>query len=124
MTSHRDALRVLADALPAGAAVPVPREWLLELLDGAVASDLAPPALADLTCREVAGLLSRSDSTVRGWLDAGVLEGYRMRGREWRIPRAALARFQETEANRRPERSPSSTRRGKPADLSAWRHAS
>jgi hypothetical protein len=33
MTSELAAgLRSLAEALPAGAAVPVPREWLLELL--------------------------------------------------------------------------------------------
>jgi predicted DNA-binding transcriptional regulator AlpA len=39
-------LRALAEALPAGAALPVPREWLLELLAEPEAGPLpAPPVL-------------------------------------------------------------------------------
>jgi excisionase family DNA binding protein len=40
-------LRSLAEALPAGSAVPVPREWLLELLAGPpAATTTAQPTLA------------------------------------------------------------------------------
>ena len=46
MRSELLALRGLAEALPAGAAVPVPREWLLELLGapGAASGSVATPA--------------------------------------------------------------------------------
>ena len=66
MTSDlRLALRTLAAALPPGAAVPVPREHLLELLDspGLDAPTSAPiPIPADrlLTAREAAGRLGVS----------------------------------------------------------------
>lgn len=41
--TRRDALRELVEALPPGTAVPLPREWVLELLPPA-APDPAPPA--------------------------------------------------------------------------------
>lgn len=53
----RTALRVLASALPAGAAVPVPREQLLELLAVQEPARTSPPAAADerlLTVQEAA----------------------------------------------------------------------
>lgn len=45
MMGVRAHLRALAEALPVGAAVPVPREWLLELLD-ACRDGAGPPATA------------------------------------------------------------------------------
>lgn len=97
----RDALRHLAEALPKGSALPVPREWLLELLGPA--PDGPPPGqpAVDLTAGEVAGLLSRKEVTVRGWCAAGLLPGaYRLLGREWRIPRASLADLPQATARR------------------------
>jgi hypothetical protein len=92
-------LRTLAAALPPRASVPVPREWLLDLLDAA-----GPGALAeahegpDPTIAEVAARYGRSPSTVRGWILKGVLTGtYKFQGRETRIPRAALATFEATQ---------------------------
>jgi hypothetical protein len=80
-------LRQLAEALPPGAAVSLPREWLLEELRlggsgiGAV----------DLTVVEAGQLLGRRPSTVRGMCAARQLEGaYRLHGREWRVPRSSV----------------------------------
>jgi excisionase family DNA binding protein len=120
-------LRTLASALPPGQAVPVPREWLLELLDGMPAA--APvrdlPAGMDLTCRQLADMLGRDGSTVRGWVSRGDFPGaYRLHGREWRIPADALHVWQEAQrlgqdpAGVRP---PSVGR--KPLPLSSWREA-
>ncbi len=59
------ALRMLADALPDGTAVPVPREWLLALLDAQEVTPLpvaveATPEAEDrlLTVQEAAEALS------------------------------------------------------------------
>lgn len=42
MTDPRPHLRALAEALPAGSAVSVPREWLLELLAGPTYPETPP----------------------------------------------------------------------------------
>jgi excisionase family DNA binding protein len=115
-------LRSLAEALPAGTAVPVPREWLLELLGRGTPQPAPEPAgipAADLTVDEVAQRFGRHPSTVRGWISQRMLPGaYRFRGREWRVPAAALVAFEET------------SRRGTPVapvgrvpvvDISDWR---
>lgn len=106
----RDALRRLAEALPDGTAVPVPRAWLMELLEpatGAVnarirpagASELLPPM--DLTPEEAGAALHRSPVTIRAWCAASLLKGaYRLRGRQWRIPVKTLETFQATERAR------------------------
>jgi hypothetical protein len=105
-------LRALAEALPAGAPVTVtlPREALLELLGGAVAPEPTARAAVELhlTLDEAGAALHRSPVTLRGYCAAGLFKGaYRMRGRQWRIPRAALEAFQAAEqkaykANGRP----------------------
>jgi excisionase family DNA binding protein len=130
MSETRAHLRALAEALPAGSAVPVPREWLLELLDGTLAAgaDVGnPPTLtADLTCREAGTLLGRSASTVRTWLESGELEGYKQRAREWRITPGAIERFRELERARGATPAsapPKGGPRGRPVDLGAWRKA-
>lgn len=125
----RAGLHALADALPTGSAVPVPREWLLELLDSSSAA--CQPhyshAPADLTVADLAKRFGRQTSTLRGWLERGLFPGaYKfMGGREWRVPPAALAEF---EAKQRvgEVRRPGSPRRERsdPVDLSAWRRAS
>ena len=122
-------LRTLAEALPAGAAVPVPREWLLELLSASApfaASAVSIAAPADFTVTELAARFGRKPSTVRGWLDRELIPGaYRFHGREWRVPAAALAAF---EARQRPGEAatimaPRATRT-RAVDLGAWRSAS
>jgi hypothetical protein len=57
-------LRRLAEALPTGSAVPVPREWLLDLLGGCRMP--APEDLSvELTQRQAARLLNVSVSYLR-----------------------------------------------------------
>jgi hypothetical protein len=95
----RDALLRLAQALPDGTAVPVPVAWLCELLAGAETARTAPalPEM-DLTLEEAGVVLHRSPVTVRGWCNTGLIEGaYRLRHRQWRIPRGALRAFQAAE---------------------------
>lgn len=103
-------LRSIVDGLPEGGSATLPRHFLEELL--ATASTTG----ADLTVAQVAEHFGRSRSTVRSWLEAGVLRGYRLRGREWRVPTAAVAEFREAERQGgvRPNR------RGV-VDLGAWR---
>jgi hypothetical protein len=90
-------LRELAEALPVGAAVSVPREWLLELLEGAAPSPVPTNVqAADMTIADLALRFRRHASTIRGWLDKGAFAGaYKLRGREWRIPAESLAAFEE-----------------------------
>jgi len=100
----QEALRAYAQALPAGTALPVPRELVLELLGGGTSDQarIAPPS-TDLTVAEVAGQFGRSPATVRGWCVAGALPGaYHFRGKEWRIPPAALDAFVAEERKRTP----------------------
>jgi helix-turn-helix protein len=113
-------LRALAEALPAGAVVPVPRDWLLELLAAADASPAARPA--DPTVEEVATRYGRAPSTVRGWCEAGRFPGaYKLHDREWRIPAAGIEAFEVTERQR--ER-PAGHRGRRVQSLGDWRHAS
>jgi excisionase family DNA binding protein len=107
-TTDRAALRRLAEAMAPGAAVSVPREWLLELL-----SDT--PEGPDYTVAEVAELFGRSESTVRTWCEERRFEGaYKLSGKSWRIPRAAVPAFRAAEGQR--SREPS-----EPVSLGAWR---
>lgn len=90
----RERLRRIVEALPPGAAATLPRDTLAEWVD---ADDPAP--LADLTVQEVADLMGRKPSTVRGWCASGELRAYRLAGREWRIPHGALREYQDQQAN-------------------------
>lgn len=111
-----------------GAMVPAAR--VLERLD--VSERDAPvsaPAEADLTAAEIARAHGRTPAAVRSWCRRGLLVGaYRLNGREWRVPRAALRDFLEGQARgpARAERKPHARvrRRGGPVDLSSWRKVS
>jgi hypothetical protein len=127
----RAGLQALARALPTGSAVSVPREWLLELLDGTKGPAAVPSALsaADLTVLDLATRFGRRTSTVRGWLERGLFPGaYKfMGGREWRVPRAALDAFEERERKGETDNSGvcgPHARLQRAADLGAWRKAS
>lgn len=105
--------RALLDQLPDDASLPV---WFVRrLLLESRAIDDGP----DLTVPEVAALMGRSASCVRGWCRTGELDAYRFKGREWRVPRPALAALQERERTRPREAAPALGTG--PVDLSAWR---
>jgi hypothetical protein len=125
MTSEaRRALQVLASALPEGVSVPVPREWLLELLSGENETALTAVASADLTVADLAKRFGRQTSTVRAWLERGMFPGaYKfMGGREWRVPLQALSAFETGQRKGTPQ-SVAGCTAGKPFDLGAWRRA-
>ncbi len=105
--SLRDAIA----ALPDDAMVPV--GWIREQLGA------GDDRLADLTVEEAAAELGRAPSTVRGWLGSGELRGYRLNGREWRVPRAAVHDYLERQKNGNRQVTKAN---GKAADLSAWKN--
>lgn len=118
-------LRTAVAALPPGTLVTLPREALLDVLgggggDGAAATrGDGPPAVAvDLTVTDLAQRFRRHRSTIRQWLESGRLEGYKLFGREWRVPLGAVAAFQERQREGQ-ERS-ESPRRGA-LSLRDWR---
>lgn len=126
-TALRDYLAPLPDGFP----VTVPKEYILELLEVSGSEGVtAPPKGADLTVQEVATRFGRDPSTVRLWISQGRFSGaYRFQGREWRIPPAALAAFEEMERLRapasvpRPQGGPDG-QRSRVVGLSAWRRTS
>ena len=67
----------------------------------------------DMTVEEVAYETHRATSTVRGWLIAGELAGFKFNG-GWRVPRAALREYLEAEASDTP-------RDEGEVDITAWR---
>ena len=105
-------LRIAAEHLPCGASVTIGREELLEALETLDASR------RDLSVVEVGERLGRSPSTVRSWLYQGVLRGYKLRGRQWRVPPAAISKFERRERDGESRR----TAKGDNTDLSAWRN--
>jgi excisionase family DNA binding protein len=93
--------------------------WLAGLLgepvEGEAAAESEPPR--DLTIGQVAEHFRRAPSTVRGWLFRGDLRGYKLNGRDWRVPRSALAEYEQR------QREPQDEGSGD-VDLSAWRRIS
>jgi excisionase family DNA binding protein len=109
-------LRAMVGPLPPGASLTLPADWLRAKLEGNGEDE----ASADLTIEEVALQTKRAPSTVRGWLNQGLISGaYKLRGRDWRIPPKALRDFLEAEKEAPRGRRGSSPNR--PVDLTAWR---
>jgi excisionase family DNA binding protein len=123
---YRAALLITAKALPPDCVVSVPAGRLLELLAGsegpAVAADAPIP---DFTIAQVAQRFGREPSTVRGWIASGHLTGsYHFRGRERRIPLAAVLAFEAQQQRAAPppaKRQKRRTRSLREPDLSGWR---
>jgi excisionase family DNA binding protein len=109
----------LADALPVGGVVQLDARALRRLAGVQADDEPAQPGAAvvvvDFTVEQVAEKLGRSASTIRGWLHAGVLRGYKLREREWRVPPAALAELQASAADEEPAID------SEPVNLSGWR---
>jgi len=114
-----DRLRALALALPAGGSATLSREALLDLAGDATAS--AAPGVGDVyTVVQVAERLSRAPSTIRGWLEAGLMPGaVKIRGRAWAVPAEALSAFLKD--GRQGDGPRPSPRRG--MKLDTWRKA-
>jgi hypothetical protein len=93
VVNPREVLRALVAGAMPGAVITVRADWIAELV-----ADIPEPKAqveVDLTAAEVARLMARDEKTVASWCRVGLLSGaYRLRGREWRIPRASLAAFQ------------------------------
>ncbi len=88
--NRRTALLAMVENLPPDEPVTVPAGWIQ-----AVLVTEASPLNVDLSGAAVAELLGRSPVTIAGWCRLGLFPGcYRLRGREWRIPAAALDAFQ------------------------------
>jgi excisionase family DNA binding protein len=107
VTALLDRLRKLAEVVPVGGAVIVPRDWLDSELQ-ALMSELGSGD--DLTVGQVAASLNRPESTIRDWLYSGRLTGAYKRGKVWRVPRTAVDKG-------RLGRAP----HDEPARLNAWR---
>jgi excisionase family DNA binding protein len=81
------------------------------------ADELTP----DLTVEDFAELMGKAASTVRMWLNQGMVpEAYKLRGKQWRIPRHALAAFQDRERTRESGNTVP-LRRTPRVDLGGWR---
>ena len=52
-----------------------------------------PKPQADLSTADIATMYDRKPQTVRGWLDRGLLEGYKLLNHEWRITPENLEKF-------------------------------
>ena len=93
--SLSDRLRALVAAAPPSATVPV--SWIADVLEQETAGAGAD-VTADLRLEDVAAQLERAVSTVRTWCQQQRIPGaYRLRGREWRIPRKGLQAFLDAE---------------------------
>ncbi|MBA3498506.1 MAG: helix-turn-helix domain-containing protein [Gemmatimonadales bacterium] len=100
---------------------------LRELLGGERVAAADAPSPADATAADLAGRFGRSPSTIRGWLDRGLIPGaYRFQNREWRVPAAALAAFEAAQRieNAGPALEAPRASCKRAVDLSAWRSAS
>ncbi len=95
-----DDLRQAAELLPAGASVTLTREALLAAI-GTGRDETTQVLRDELTVTDLAAQFQRSASTVRGWIEAGRFPGaYKLRGRDWRVTRAAVDVFRAHERGR------------------------
>lgn len=124
MTLH-DRLRAMCETALPGTLIPV--DSLRAVLNEVTEAPVPIPRLGggDLTVEEVAERMHRKPSTIRGWLSAGTLRGYKLQGRDWRVSQEALREFvqaQRDAATRMGEsRSVRPRGRAGAVDLGAWR---
>ena len=114
----QDTLRTALADLPDNALLPV--SWIRAHLPE-TATTKPGDSDVDLTVEHVAELFGRADSTIRTWIAQGVFpSAYRLRGREWRIPRSDLVAHQQQQREAS-KPAPPATATNADADLSAWR---
>ena len=113
----KERLRQLAYALPSDrSAITMTRGDLVALLEGDI-DETDVDSARDLTVKEVAKETGRAPSTIRDWLSSGALRGYKLNGRDWRIPRAALREYLEVQATKASKTPPGEGG----VDVAAWR---
>lgn len=112
-----DRFRMLVEALPSpDATVTFTRADIARMADALDGPQTVTKPERDLTVPEVAEETQRATSTVRGWLIAGDLRGYKLNNRDWRVPRSSLREFLVRQDDTEPE--PDDI---EPVDISAWR---
>ena len=111
-----DRLRAIVYPMPADASVTLSVSWLRDLL---AAEDESPGMDRLLTLEEAGEVVGRSPSTIRTWLNTGLLDGFKLNARSWRIRETALQRFIEDQQSG--GHDPPTVRGVGPVDLSAWR---
>lgn len=122
MSPVADRLRELVDALPEGASVTLQRRTILSWLEESESSAREDgDRISDLTVQEVAEELARSPSCIRGWLSDGTLQGYKLKGREWRVSRDSLREFLAGQ-RRTDDQSDSRVPARRSGSLSDWRN--
>lgn len=91
-TTLRDRLNRIRSALPSPASAVTLTGADLDQLLGA--PDEVDP-IGDLTVQEIAAEIGKAESTVRTWLtsNGGIPGAYKLHGREWRVPPAALKAY-------------------------------
>lgn len=116
MSDIEEQLRELVEVADPNGTVTV--RWLAELLGEDLEETSNSPRATwarDLTVEEVAERFGRAPSTVRGWLNREELRGYKLNGRDWRIPPAAV---EECERRQRSQRIPGTD----DVDITEWRN--
>ena len=111
-----DRLRAIVDPMPADASVTLSVSWLRDLL---AAEDDSPGMGRLLTLEEAGEVVGRSPSTIRTWLNTGLLDGFKLNARSWRIRESALRSFIERQESGEDE--PATVRSFGTVDLGAWR---
>lgn len=116
MSDVEQQLRELVQVADPNGTVTV--RWLARLLgEDVLEAGRSPQSTPqrDLTVEEVAQHFGRAPSTVRGWLSREELRGYKLNGRDWRIPPAAVKEYEQQQL--REELPPDE----KGTDISDWR---
>lgn len=110
----RERLERMVEGLPDDASVTLPVGWLREQLEK---TDEPTGADGDRlwTVTELAERYDRAESTVRGWLVAGDLDGFKVKG-SWRISADAIQRFESDDEDDGPALGS-----GGEVDLGSWR---
>ena len=82
------------------------------------AANSDPKPQADLSTAEIARMYKKSPQTVRGWIDRGLLDAYKLFGHEWRVTPENHEKFKrEQREHLRLEAA------GPEPNLGAWRKA-
>jgi excisionase family DNA binding protein len=121
--SLAERIRAMVSGMPEGSSITLPVDTLRAWLTGVVEDD----PLGDLSCEQAGKLVNRSPETIRRWVRQGRLECYKLSGRDYRIPRAALRRFLDAQRERPAgngatgERPAGNGATGKQVDLGSWR---